>query len=71
VYGAAHARGFIEVHHAVSITEVDGLVNPDADLLPLCSNCHSMAHRTDGRILTLKELRELLEGGRQRRAGEA
>ncbi len=60
-YGAEHARGFIEVHHVRSITEMSGPVNPETDLMPMCSNCHSMAHRMRGRILSLSELRHLIK----------
>lgn len=41
-------EGFIEVHHADQLSENGGeavVVNPLTDLVPLCSNCHSMAHR--------------------------
>ena len=60
VYGSEHAKGFIEVHHVSSITQIKGPTNPEIDLAPLCSNCHSMAHRDGGRILTVKEIQELL-----------
>ena len=59
VYGAEHARGFIEVHHVKSITKTSGPVNPETDLIPLCSNCHSMAHRERGRIVPLDNLKAL------------
>ncbi len=38
---------FIEVHHLKPLSEADGPaeVDPIRDLIPLCSNCHSMAHR--------------------------
>jgi predicted HNH restriction endonuclease len=63
VYGADLARNFIEVHHTRSITEIDGgLVNPETDLIPLCSNCHSMAHRERGRIIPIEELRTIVIG---------
>ena len=61
VYGANHARGYIEIHHVRSITEVNGPVNPETDLVPLCSNCHSMAHRKKGEILTVEEIKRLLK----------
>ncbi len=65
VYGADFARDFIEVHHVQSITEQNGIpVDPERDLIPLCSNCHSMAHRERGRILSLIELRGLLNRSR-------
>jgi 5-methylcytosine-specific restriction protein A len=60
VYGHQHAKGYIEIHHVKSITEINGPVNPEIDLVPLCSNCHSMAHREKGRILTVEEIKALL-----------
>jgi hypothetical protein len=61
VYGINHARGFIEIHHVKSITEINGEpVDPNVDLVPLCSNCHSMAHREKGRILTIEEIKTLV-----------
>jgi len=43
-------RGFIEIHHLTPISELEGLVvskNPERDYAALCSNCHSMIHRTE------------------------
>ncbi len=60
VYGAEHARHFIQVHHVRSITTGIRNVDPSTDLVPLCSNCHSMAHRRSGVILSLAELKKLL-----------
>jgi len=68
VYGADHARDFIEVHHVRPISELSGdTVDPVVDLIPLCSNCHSMAHRDPGRILSVDEIWELLRGEGERR----
>jgi len=62
VYGVEHARHYIEVHHVRSITEQRGRpVDPATDLIPLCSNCHRMAHIGKNRILDLKELRRLID----------
>jgi 5-methylcytosine-specific restriction enzyme A len=61
VYGSAHALGFIEIHHTVSITAIKRPVNPEVDLIPLCSNCHSMAHKVRDKILTLHDLQKLLK----------
>ena len=40
-------KEFIEVHHLYPISETDGEheVDPANDMIPLCSNCHSMIHR--------------------------
>jgi 5-methylcytosine-specific restriction protein A len=60
-YGTTYARDYIEVHHVQSITKQEGKpVNPETDLAPLCSNCHSMAHRERGKILGIVDLQRLL-----------
>lgn len=43
-------KNYIEVHHIVSIKTLSNSVgyegtDPQKDLIPLCSNCHSMVHR--------------------------
>ncbi len=40
-------KEFIEVHHIVPIASTDGEhdVDPIKDLIPVCSNCHSILHR--------------------------
>jgi len=61
-YGADFARGFIEVHHTKSITEIDGFVlDVRTDLAPVCSNCHSMLHRRRGSIISVEELKKQIE----------
>ena len=61
VYGAHFAQSYIEIHHVESITTLGGKpVDPRTDLVPLCSNCHSMVHRQRGKILSVTELRDLL-----------
>jgi 5-methylcytosine-specific restriction protein A len=60
-YGPIHAKDYIEVHHVRSISSQEGKpIDPTTDLIPLCSNCHSMAHRRRGQILSLGEIRNLL-----------
>lgn len=45
VYGEI-GKGFIEVHHKVPISQQGGQYElvPERDMVPLCSNCHSMVH---------------------------
>lgn len=53
--------GFIEVHHIIPISkiELEYEVDPEKDLIPVCSNCHSMLHRRfGGDFLTVNELKE-------------
>lgn len=62
VYGDL-GSGFIEVHHVKplsSLTE-EMEINPHTDLVCLCSNCHRMIHRNKNQILTIDELKALLE----------
>lgn len=55
-------RDFIEVHHVKPLAEPgeEVLVNPQTDLVCLCSNCHRMIHRRKDYVMTLQELRECL-----------
>jgi 5-methylcytosine-specific restriction protein A len=41
-------KDYIEVHHTIQVSEMeaDYIVKPLEELVPLCSNCHSMIHRT-------------------------
>lgn len=60
-YGKKLARNYIEIHHIKSITKVKGVVNPKTDLVPLCSNCHSMIHRDKNKILPIEELKRIIK----------
>lgn len=55
------AAGFIEVHHVVPVSKMTPgyVVDPRVDLVPLCSNCHSVVHRQDP-PLGLVDLQKLL-----------
>lgn len=60
VYGDIGSH-FIEVHHKmpVSMMTSDYQFDVDRDLVPLCSNCHSMAHRRNPPY-TIEELKEFV-----------
>lgn len=62
-YGALGA-GFIHVHHIVPISSVGSeyQVDPIADLVPVCPNCHAMLHRRDP-PLEIEHLRALMHDG--------
>ena len=58
-------EGFIHVHHLAPPAAAAGAleVDPAADLVPVCPNCHAMPHRGPGRQAeprTVDELRALL-----------
>lgn len=61
VYGE-RGRGFIEVHHINPLFSIDKEtdINPETDLVPVCSNCHRMIHRKKNTVLTIEELKLLL-----------
>lgn len=56
-------KDFIEVHHTkpLSSLEEEIVVNPKEDLVCLCSNCHRMIHRSKNKILSVEELKEIME----------
>jgi 5-methylcytosine-specific restriction protein A len=60
IYGDI-AEGYIEVHHTVPLSSLgkNYQVDPRNDLIPLCPNCHSIAHRRKP-PLSLDEIRLLL-----------
>lgn len=64
IYGDV-GSGFIEVHHKTMVSRIGAgyLVNPRDDLVPLCSNCHSMVHRIEP-PMEIGALKELLESSR-------
>lgn len=55
-------RNFIEVHHIVPVHErkEEYVVDPIKDLIPLCSNCHSMIHRRNP-VYSPDELKSMLK----------
>ena len=60
------AAGFIEIHHIVPVSQIgtDYVIDPKNDLVPLCPNCHSVAHRRQP-PLEVSEIREMI--GRSQR----
>jgi 5-methylcytosine-specific restriction protein A len=59
-YGSA-AAGLIEIHHITPVSQLgeDYIIDPRADLTPLCPNCHSVAHRRTPPY-SVDDLREML-----------
>ncbi|MET4588513.1 HNH endonuclease [Arthrobacter sp. 754] len=55
-------EGFIHVHHTVPASQLGGAyqLDPVADLVPLCANCHAMAHRGVSTPRTVSELRGVM-----------
>lgn len=57
-------KGYVEVHHTSFISNSEGkerLTDPIKDLIPVCSNCHSMLHRKlNGEYLSPDRLKQLM-----------
>ncbi|UZX02279.1 HNH endonuclease [Arthrobacter sp. CDRTa11] len=55
-------RDFIQVHHVVPVSELGNgyQLDPITDLVPLCANCHAMAHHGVSTPRTEGELRRVL-----------
>jgi 5-methylcytosine-specific restriction protein A len=60
-YGA-RGQGFIEIHHIkpISTFEEEMEVNPKTDLVPVCANCHRMIHRDRDDVMSIEELKKIL-----------
>jgi 5-methylcytosine-specific restriction protein A len=65
-YGAT-GIGFIHVHHLKPLSEIRDtyVVDPIADLRPICPNCHAMIHR-GAEVKCIEDLREITNSNRLR-----
>ena len=54
-------KGYCHVHHITPLSEVasEHYVDPKADMIPVCANCHAMLHRQHP-PLTPEELRRIV-----------
>lgn len=62
IYGLL-GQGFIEVHHRDQLSDQkkEVIINPETDLVPLCSNCHRMIHRQKNNNLKVEELKRIIK----------
>ncbi|MFA1563284.1 HNH endonuclease [Aliivibrio fischeri] len=60
-YGSI-GKEYIQVHHIVPLSEigVEYKVNPRADLVPVCANCHVMLHRKK-EMISINDLKSLFQ----------
>ena len=61
IYSVEHAGGYIQIHHIKPLSGYEGEVDPETDLVPLCANCHVMAHRRRDTVTSIEELKALIE----------
>lgn len=61
VYGE-RGKDFIEIHHVKPLNTFEKAINidPRRDLVPVCANCHRMIHRRKDDVLTIEQLRNLV-----------
>nr|WP_253701265.1 HNH endonuclease [Bacillus sp. FJAT-29814] len=53
----------MEVHHVKPLQTLKGdeqPFDPRTDLLPVCSNCHRMIHRKPDYVLSIDEMRKIV-----------
>lgn len=62
-YGPA-MEGFIHVHHLLLLSAIGEKyeVDPEADLRPVCPNCHAVIHSRRSSPFTIEEVRSMLPG---------
>lgn len=61
-------EGYIHIHHVRplhSLTE-EVIPDPKSDLVPVCPNCHAMLHRKKGVIVSVDELKEIIEATKKK-----
>lgn len=65
IYGE-HGKDYIEIHHIVPLSSIseEVAIDPETDLVVVCSNCHRMIHRKKNKILTIGELQHIIENNR-------
>jgi 5-methylcytosine-specific restriction enzyme A len=65
-------KNFIEVHHLTPLSQMGDnyRVNPRVDLIPLCSNCHAMVHRSEP-PLSVENLRSRIADDQLKRIARA
>ncbi|HLD15301.1 MAG TPA: HNH endonuclease [Candidatus Nanoarchaeia archaeon] len=72
-----HGKDYIEIHHLepVHLMDIEGtkqkLKEALNKVIPLCSNCHRMMHRNRSKVLTLKELQEIINNAKVKPVGVA
>lgn len=65
-YGATLAQGYIEFHHLRPLALGPRKTNPVRDLVPLCANCHRMAHRRSPKPIPIKQIQDALKRRRKK-----
>lgn len=61
-------EGFIEVHHVEPLSQLteEIPIDPKTDLFPICPNCHSMIHHGSNEVLTIEQLKKIIQEHKKR-----
>lgn len=61
-YYGSIGKGIIEVHHKKALYEIKKtyIVNPIKDLIPVCSNCHTIIHSRNHKFV-IEELKSIIQ----------
>lgn len=55
-------KNYIEIHHKTPLSTTGEVsINPETDLIPLCSNCHRMVHRNKHQVLSVEDLVKMIK----------
>lgn len=66
IYGEL-GKGFIEIHHIKPLSNLveEIIINPETDLVPVCSNCHRMIHRTRFITYSISEIKNIIKNNKR------
>ena len=61
-----YGKDYIEVHHVKPLSDIkeEVAVNPLTDLVCVCSNCHRMIHHKRNHVLSIDELKGILQSSK-------
>jgi len=56
-------EGYIEIHHLIPHSSIKGEreIDPQKDLIPVCSNCHRMIHKPRDTWLSIVEMQKMIK----------
>lgn len=61
-YYGCRGKGYIEIHHINPLSNIgeEVKIDPKVDLIPVCANCHRMIHRRKDKILSIEQMKEIV-----------
>jgi 5-methylcytosine-specific restriction enzyme A len=58
-----YGEGYIEIHHVIPHSSIKGEreIDPQKDLVPVCSNCHRIIHKPRDSWLTIDDMKKMIK----------